>query len=159
MMMDGTHTERCRSPIQQNITRTAAAAVVAVALLASGCQLLLLGGAAGAGAGAASYYLGKLEKTVGYDVPETHEAAVSALKSMEMPIMQDRSDRISAHVESEFADGKPVWIDIEASGENDSRITVRVGYVGDKDRAMRILDAMEERLGEDAEAPRSPGSI
>jgi hypothetical protein len=157
--MNDMHSDRRRSPILRGITRTAAAAVVAVALLASGCQLLLLGGAAGAGAGAASYYLGKLEKTVEYDVPETHEAAVSALKSMELPVMQDRSDRISAHVESEFADGKPVWIDIEATGENDSRITIRVGYVGDRDRAMRILDAMEDRLGEDSEAPRSPGGI
>ena len=157
--MSNMHSDRRRSPILRGITRTAAVAVVAVALLASGCQLLLLGGAAGAGAGAASYYLGKLDKTVAYDVPETHQAAVAALESMELPIMQDRSDRISAHIESEFADGKPVWIDIEASGENDSTITIRVGYVGDKNRAMRILDAMEERLSDTPEAPSSTGGI
>ena len=95
--------ERSRS-FSRKLSRTLVAATLVVAVAASGCELLLLGGAAGAGAGAASYYMGRLEKTVPHDVPETHDAAVAALKDLGLPILQERSDQVSSHIESEFAD-------------------------------------------------------
>ncbi|MEF8788034.1 MAG: DUF3568 family protein [Planctomycetota bacterium] len=137
--------ERSRS-FSRKLSRTLVAATLVVAVAASGCELLLLGGAAGAGAGAASYYMGRLEKTVPHDVPETHDAAVAALKDLGLPILQERSDQVSSHIESEFADEKRVWIDIEAVADSSSDVTIRVGYLGDRSRALRILDTMEERL-------------
>ena len=138
--------------------RKALCALAAVVLLVSGgCELLLLGGAAGAGAGATSYYLGKLEKTVPHRVPATHKAAVKALRGLGLELSQNRSDRVSAHLESEFADGKPVWVDIDAAGELGSTITIRVGWMGDKARAQRILNEIQKRLG-DGQSSLRPGA-
>ena len=135
-----------RDSVGWDLTRILMAVTLVIFMASSGCQLLLLGGAAGAGAGAASYYMGRLEKRLPHGVPEAQAAAVSALKELGLPIMQDRGDKITAHVESEFADDKPVWIDIEAAGDGSSDVTIRVGYLGDRTRAMRILEAMEESL-------------
>ncbi len=149
--------KRCRS--WRNLSPGLVAVTLLIGMAASGCELLLIGGAAGAGAGAASYYMGRLEKTVPHEVPKTRTAAVNSLKDMGLPILQDRADQVTAHIESEFADGKPVWIDIEVAGNSSSDVTIRVGYLGDRERAMRILDAMEERLGAPPETPPGPAGV
>jgi hypothetical protein len=120
---------------------------LALGLLAcTGCQVVLLAGAAAAGAGAAIWHGGKLVQTVEAPLQVTYEAALDALEEDGLPIIEQRADSVTAHIESEYADDKHVWIDMEAVGDTHTEVKVRVGLVGDKDRSLRILDGIKERL-------------
>ena len=106
-----------------------------------GCVPLLVGAAAGAGGYA--WVRGVLVKQ--FDVPATklHEAALKALKNLKLPISYDKSDRITATTRSEFSDGKNISLDIRAVTEYSARITIRVGFFGDRLRSEMISDALQ----------------
>jgi len=123
------------------------ALMLAAAWLLGGCVWLLVGGgAAAAGAGAAIYYKGRLEQTLQAPIGKVHTACVSALKYFELPILDDKVDKLTGHLESQYADGKHVWIDLKADG-GFTKVTIRVGLLGDEDRAMQILDRIKKNAG------------
>lgn len=129
------------------ITRVAGWAVwFTLAAFCSGCvALALVGGAAGGAAGAV-YVLGKLTEELNYEVPTVHDAAVAGLKKLKLKLSEDRADKLSAHMESEFADRAHVWIDLESIGDSRTRVTIRVGLIGDEVRSRKILDAIKQHL-------------
>ena len=107
----------------------------------SGCVALAVG-AAGGVAGAV-YVMGKLKDEVNHDVPAVHAATVAAMKDLDLKLSEDKADQVSAHLESEFADGKHVWIDLESIPENRTNLTIRVGLTGDEMRARKIHEAIK----------------
>lgn len=109
----------------------------------SGC-LLLLG--AGAGAGGAVYVMGKLEEEMDGSVPALRRASVAALKYLDMPIIKDKGDKLTAEVKSQTASDQPVWINIKSVTRSRSKVSIRVGYVGDEARSRRILEAIRKRV-------------
>lgn len=109
----------------------------------SGCFLIL---GAGAGAGTAVYVMGKLTEDVSAPVANVHAAAKAAIADLGIPVIQDKSDALSAHLESEFSDGKRVWIDIEKKSETISTLTIRVGLTGDEVRSREILAKVKHHL-------------
>lgn len=111
---------------------------------ASGCVALAVG-AAGGVAGAV-YVMGKLKDEVNHDVPTVHAAAVEAMKDLDLKLSEDKADKVSAHLESEFADGKHVWIDLESIPESRTSLTIRVGLTGDEVRARKIHEAIKRHL-------------
>ena len=110
----------------------------------SGCVALAVG-AAGGVAGAV-YVMGKLKDEVNDDVPAVHAATVAAMKDLDLKLSEDKADQVSAHLESEFADGKHVWIDLESIPENRTNLTIRVGLTGDEMRARKIHEAIKRHL-------------
>lgn len=110
----------------------------------SGCVALAVGAAGGA-AGTA-YIMGKLTEELDVPVHRTHEAVVAAFHDLDLAILENKADMLRAYVEGEFTDGKPVWVDIEEFPGEKSKVTIRVGLVGDDSRARRILDAMRRHL-------------
>ena len=110
----------------------------------SGCVALAVG-AAGGVAGAV-YVMGKLKDEVYHDVPAVHAATVAAMKDLDLKLSEDKADQVSAHLESEFADGKHVWIDLESIPENRTNLTIRVGLTGDEMRARKIHEAIKRHL-------------
>ena len=117
--------------------------LVAQMLGAWGCVLLI--GAAG-GAGGTVYVMGKLKEDLNAPVPKVKRAAVAGLKDLGLPVLKDKGDQLTASLESEFADGKHVWIDIEARDESSSQIGIRVGLLGDEQRSRRVLKAIRQHL-------------
>jgi len=111
----------------------------------------LVVGAAGGAAGAV-YVMGKLTEELGYDVPAVHEAALAAMKELELKLSEDRADKLSAHLESEFADRAHVWIDLESMADLQTRVTIRVGLTGDESRSKKILATIKQHL------PRTGGT-
>ena len=65
---------------------------------------------------------------------------------MGLPVLKKKGDQLTASLESEFADGKHVWIDIEARDESSSQIGIRVGLLGDEQRSRRVLKAIHQHL-------------
>jgi hypothetical protein len=116
----------------------------AVPLLCSGCLALAVG--ATGGAAGAVYLMGKLEDEPAQPVTVVHTAATVGVKDLELPIREDRGDKLTAHLESEFADGKHVWIDLDSVADSRTQITIRVGVLGDEVRSRKILAAIKARL-------------
>jgi len=120
------------------------AALCVAAVLSTGCAAVVIG-AAGGTAGAV-YVLGKLQEELDHPVPAVHEAVLNGLKDLDLTPSEDRADKLTAHVESELADGRHVWIDVDSLGSARSKLTIRVGLVGDESRSRQILDAIKRRL-------------
>lgn len=112
----------------------------------SGCAVVLLGAGAGAGVAGAAYVMGKLEDEVNAPVLKVQQASVAALKSLELPVDKQRSDKLAAELESETADQKKIWISIISLTSSRSKIVIRVGLMGDEARSRQILQAIHARL-------------
>jgi hypothetical protein len=117
---------------------------VFLSALCSGCLALAVG-VAGGTAGAV-YVMGKLQDEFNRPLPVVHEAAVAAMKDLELKLSEDRVDKISAHIESSFSDGARVWIDMESVSDSKCRITIRVGLTGDEVRSRKIYDTIKQHL-------------
>ncbi len=113
-------------------------------LLCSGCFALAVGVAGGA-AGAV-YVLGKLTDELNYEVPVVYAAATQAMNDLELKLSEDRSDKLTAHMKSEFADGTNIWIDMQSIAEDRTKLTIRVGVTGDEVRARKIHEAIKRHL-------------
>ncbi len=113
-------------------------------LFNSGCVALFAGAAAG-GAGVI-WYKGKLEETIRASVPRVHQAVKAGLRDLEISITEDRFDKLSSEVKAVLADGKKVWIDAESTSSSTTKLTIRVGYLGDKMLSLRILNAIKKHL-------------
>jgi len=121
---------------------------IALALVCSGCLALAVGAAGGA-AGAV-YVMGKLQDELNHSVSTVHKAALAGIKELDLPVLQDKEDKLTASLETEFADGKHVWIDLDTVADSRTRITIRVGLTGDEVRSRRILDAIKKHLSQPA---------
>ena len=104
----------------------------------SGC-VALLAGAAGAG-GTTAWLSGKLVHDVNTPFDETVNAARLALKALGLRTTKQIKKDIVAQLISEYTDGKTIWIDIHKTTQFTSRIEVRVGVIGDKEAARKILN-------------------
>ena len=110
----------------------------------SGCFALLVGAAAGAGG--MVWAKGKLEQEFNQPLDRVHKAGVSALKKLELPVVVDRKDKLTAKLESKFADGTNVWIDMESLTSKNTQVNVRVGALGDQMRSKEIMEMIEKYL-------------
>ena len=129
----------------ERITGVAAWTVcVCFSLLCSGCLALAVGAAGGA-AGAV-YVMGKLKDELNHPVSVVHEATVAAMNDLELKLSEDKVDKMSAHLESEFSDGARVWIDLESVEDSRCRLTIRVGLSGDEVRSRKIYDTIKQHL-------------
>ena len=109
----------------------------------SGC--VLLAGAA-VGAGGVAWVKGRLQQDLNTSLEVTHRAVISGLKSMELPVVIDRKDAMTAKTESKFSDGTNVWIDLKYLTARSTRITIRVGVIGDQTRSQQILESIKRYL-------------
>jgi hypothetical protein len=117
---------------------------VVLAFLCTGCFALVVG-AAGGIAGAV-YVMGKLKDEMNYEVSTLHKATIAALAELELKVLENKVDKLSAHVESEFSDGEHVWIDLESLADSRTRLTIRVSVTGNEPRARTIHEAIKRHL-------------
>jgi len=117
---------------------------VPFAIYGSGCAAFVAGGAIGGGT--AVYVKGQVEQTFNNSVPHVHEATLAALKELNMPVVEDVHDETGAKMKSVVASGEDVWIDISALSNTASKVTVRVGTMGDEGKSTAILDTIHKNL-------------
>jgi hypothetical protein len=110
----------------------------------SGCVALVVGAAAGAGG--AVYVMGKLEEEVAHPVPTVHQAVLKGLQELQLPTLENKVDQLTARLESQLADERRIWINLEAVDKNRTRLTIRVGLMGDEPQSRRILEAVKKHL-------------
>ncbi len=114
------------------------------ALSSSACIPLIVGAAAGAGG--MIWAKGALQQEFNKPLDRVYEASKAALKKLNLPITVDKKDHLSAKLESEFADGKHVWIDLKYVSKYSSKISIRVGTLGEEIRSREISEMIAKYL-------------
>jgi len=121
--------------------------LLVLAILISGCaEAVLVGVGAVGGAGAALWYKGKMEENLDVAFSKARAATLAALKDLELPINKDEKKGLKARIESQFPEGKHLWISLRAVTESSTKVTVRVGAFGDKARSQKIFEAIHQHL-------------
>lgn len=113
-------------------------------LFQAGCAAFLVGaGVAGAGV---VWHKGRLQETVNARVPAVYRAAKAGLRDLNINITEDRYDSLTAEVRGVLADGKKVWVDAKSVDPSSTKLTIRVGVLGDKTFSLRVRDAIKRHL-------------
>lgn len=120
------------------------AVLVILVVQVAGCVPLLVGAAAGAGG--VIWVTGRLQQNLNASLEKAHKATLAGLKKLRLPILVDKQDKLTVKVESEYADGKRVWIDLEYVTQSATKISIRVGTMGDEVRSREILDNIMRSL-------------
>ncbi|WP_457570642.1 DUF3568 family protein [Desulfovulcanus sp.] len=100
----------------------------------------------GLGAGAAIWYKGRLTQHLNEDMDTVYQASIMGIKKMGLPILKAKKDQDVAQVRSKYLDDTYIWITIEALSPYSSEITIRVGVLGDEQRARQILKEILSRI-------------
>lgn len=124
----------------------------AAALLA--LSLLIAGSLAGAcstldtsGAGESyAYIMGEMTTTETAYLPAGFEAARTVLEARGYRIKTSDRDDLRGSLLAEGAESSQARIDLEQTGVQRLRISVRIGVVGDREESRRILDGIRSRL-------------
>lgn len=117
---------------------------IIIAAQLTGCAAVVVGGAAGAGT--VVYVKGELHEDINAPATRVHHASVLALRELELPVIENNHDRQSAKMKSKFSSGEDIWIDIESVTAESSKVTIRVGLMGDENKARIILDKIHRNL-------------
>ncbi|MCA9408414.1 MAG: DUF3568 family protein [Candidatus Omnitrophica bacterium] len=115
-----------------------------VPIVTTGCIPLVLGAAAGAGG--VVFIKGNLEKNLDSSVKQVHKASLAAMEKLDLFIVDDDLDVHDAKIKAEDFDGKSILITVKALTERSSKLTVRVGVLGDEERSAHIISEIESKL-------------
>lgn len=94
----------------------------------------------------AVFYGGKLDQIVNVSLASTYEAGIHVLEDLELPIVEESLDELSGRVASRMKHGEPILITLDAMGDSHTRVRIRVGMEGDKERAAAFMDLIETYL-------------
>ncbi len=128
--------------------RGALALCVAGLTAVCGCVAVGIGVVLGAGAagGAIVYFKGNLTQPLNAPGSKVHNATLKALNDLNLPVIRDKTDANVVKLESEFPDGKRLWIEITAVNTQSTDVCVRVGYWGDEELARQVLAKIQSHL-------------
>ena len=110
----------------------------------AGCIPLIIGAAAGAGG--VIWAKGALEQELNKSMDHVYNASKTALKKLKFPITADTKTNLSAKLESQSTDGKHIWINITYIAQHTSKISIRVGPLGDELQSKEIADMITKYL-------------
>ena len=108
------------------------------------CGLLVAGGA---GAGAAYVYeRGWLERN--YEVPldQANQTIEQVAQNLDLNI-EERNDQVASSEFRTVKGDQTTWIRTQAKGENMTAISVRTGYLGDREASQAIHRELEASIG------------
>ena len=120
--------------------------LLALSIQISGCPpaAFLAGGAAGAGG--VGWVKGEMQEEFSLPLTKVHQAALAALKELELPVKEEKKDKLTSEIKSQFADGKQIWIHIRSLAKSSTKIKIRVGIFGDKSRTQTLLETIHRHL-------------
>ncbi|HZY84211.1 MAG TPA: DUF3568 family protein [Gemmataceae bacterium] len=143
------------------VRRLAYLGLAALLLVNAGCLVVAAGAAVGGAAAAGyAYYNGCLYRDYPASLGDSLAAVRTALVELQFPILKEETDTGTAVVLTRTADGSkvrihldvvPSRIPVEASA---TRVSVRVGALGDEAVSVRLLDQVSAHLVPGAGAPR-----
>jgi len=137
-----THSQRSGSPATFVSLCLLAVFAIGTSFL-SGCVVV----AAGApGAGAVAYVRGELQSSVPHNLDTTYAATRRALGDMQFLVIEDKKTLVDAGLVSRTATDKKVTIKLERVTESLTKVSVRVGLIGDEPLSLTILQKITAEL-------------
>lgn len=123
---------------------TFAGLVIGGLLLCHGCG----SGTHGAGGDTqAKYAWGTLKAQLDYPIETTYEAAREAVDELELTVSLDEQDDVAARILAHDAQNDAIAIKFEALPESRTKMTIKVGDWGDKNKSNVIFDQIVGNLG------------
>ena len=98
------------------------------------------------GTDAAVYSNGKLYAVSSQDLDNTYAAATAALEQLEIEVTDTAKDVFYAKVVGKVADGHTIVIRMEPGAENGTKLRIRAGRFGNKERSQVIYKKIKENL-------------
>jgi hypothetical protein len=100
------------------------------------------------GTDAAVYSRGTLYAVTSRDLNSVYEATVTALKELEVEIIETAKDVFYAKVVGKIADGKTVTIRIEPGADNIANLSIKAGkfLFGNQERARVVYEKIKQNL-------------
>lgn len=121
----------------------AAILLTGAVVTSSGCIAVAAAGAAGAGV---AWYSGKLESNLTDDLDAVFRASQEALADLEFAKISDQKTAIDAQLVSRTALDKKVEITLQKLSDDSTKVSIRVGLLGDESLSMAILDKIKANL-------------
>lgn len=121
--------------------------MVAILLLApfsAGCFWLVAGGAGAAGAYA--WINGNLSRNYKQPMETTWEGSLHALRKLKLKVTEQKHDAFNGYIKVKLVKGDVVKLSLERWTNNETKVTVRVGALGDRDISMRVHEQIEKEL-------------
>jgi hypothetical protein len=117
--------------------------LMASVALHTGCVVVAAGAA---GAGAVAYIRGELETTLEGSLDSVHRASGRAISQLEFVKISDRKDALSANLVARTAQDKKIDIVLTKTGDNLTKVQIRVGVFGDEELSRALLDKIKGNL-------------
>lgn len=111
---------------------------------ASGCAILAAGAVAGGGTYA--YVSGWGEQSYAVDLDQAYKASLSACRRLKLTVEEQQQNISSASIKAHDAEDTSIWIRMQAKNTNITRVSVRVGLLGDEAATQRIHAAIDDAL-------------
>jgi endo-beta-N-acetylglucosaminidase D len=118
--------------------------LTSTAALIQGCVVF----AAGAGAGTAAYMMGDLEAVESKDIHSVYAATEKAAEQLELKLIQKSKDAMTGIVVLRDAQDKKITIKLKTIGEGATKISIRVGILGDESKSRFVYQKIQENLKE-----------
>jgi hypothetical protein len=116
--------------------------LIVLVLLSGGCAAALVG----AGAGTVAYIRGDLEAVVESNIDATYQASVKALGQLEITPTSKAKDALTAKIVGRDADDKKVTIKLARTADNLTKLSIRIGLIGDETKSRIIYEQIKKNL-------------
>lgn len=117
--------------------------LLASLMLLSGCLAMMAGGAA---AGTVAYVKGDSEMVVDGSVDRVRLSAVAVADELGLASIQDEGDQTAAQLIFRNALDEKLTVSLESVTDTSTRIRVRHGVFGDRDKSTSFLTKVVSRL-------------
>ena len=117
--------------------------LIGSAVSLGGCVVVAVGAGA---AGTVAYLKGDLEAVESRKIDEVHAATLKAVKELGLNVTQDSKDALSATVVARDAEDKKVKISLNATAEQTTKLSIRVGLFGSEAKSRLIYQKIHDHL-------------
>ena len=116
---------------------------ILISFTATGCIALAVGAA---GVGGYAFYKGELKSTESATLDRLWRATRSAAQELQLVVTEERKDGLSAELNAQGADGKPISVNLRRVADQATELRIRVGHLGSESQARQIREAIERQL-------------
>ncbi len=120
--------------------------VVALLVIGGGCVPTTIGSGDGSGVGAFSYITRDVQATYNVKMDLAWPATLKAMERLNLTVESENMDALGGALAVKRADGTDVKIRLKSVGGYSTKISVRVGLMGSKNKSVLIHDAIRSAL-------------
>ncbi len=129
-----------------------------MAVLVQGCAVAWVGAGLGVGAGMVAYLKGDLEAVESKDIDTVFEATEKAIEELEIKVSKKTKDKMSAVIVARDAQDKKITIKLRATADKGTKLSIRVGGLGDETKSRLIYEKIRENLKQQAAPGKKAGN-